>query len=449
MRTALTLTFIVILAAILRLINANAEFWFDEISSAIAFVGRPLPEIVTVYRLAGNHVLYSILVNIAVSLLGTEPWAQRLPAIVFGVGGVSAFWFVAGRVWPRLPALAGTLLFAVSYPHIYYSQNARGYSAFMFFALIATGLIVRLLDRDRDDRRHRWLGVAYSVTLALGLYAMVLMVFVIAGHAAVLAALRRWRLLAWTTAGAVLGALLYAPMALSMFEFYRADRESTGYPLLSATFLRMLAPILPALVAATVVMLPIVVRFVRRRPAIAALLLAPAVLNVLVPLVRGQGVYPRGFLYGLCLAYLLLVEGLDWVFARRPKLAWLLTAAAVIASTFPLVRFYQLPKQGFRQAIAYVDRHAQPSDQRAGLSYGGKAIRYYDSRFVLVQNVQQLEALTTRADRPLWVIVTFPTDLRTTAPPLYEWLRDRTSRRAEFPGVIGDGTVYVHYWPGP
>ena len=28
----------------------------------------------------------------------------------------------------------------------------------------------------------------------------------------------------------------------------------------------------------------------------------------------------------------------------------------------------------------------------------------------------------------------------------FEWLRTQPSHRAEFPGVIGDGMVHVHYW---
>ena len=137
---------IVVLAAVLRLAHANTEFWFDEIVTVIYFVRRPFVEVVGSYGLANNHVLNSVLVHLTAAWLGESPLAVRLPAIAFGVAGVWAFWFTACALWRREAALLGTLLFAVSYHHIYYSQSARGYSALIFFALVATGCAVSLTD---------------------------------------------------------------------------------------------------------------------------------------------------------------------------------------------------------------------------------------------------------------------------------------------------------------
>jgi uncharacterized membrane protein YuzA (DUF378 family) len=143
--------------AVLRLINANAELWYDEIVTVIHFVDVPFAQVVSTYGLANNHVLNSVLVNLVGAWFGTDPWLLRLPALVFGMAGVWAFWWVAVVLWPRGAALVGTTLFAVSYHHVYYSQNARGYSALIFFALVATGCVLRLTADTPDARSAtRW-----------------------------------------------------------------------------------------------------------------------------------------------------------------------------------------------------------------------------------------------------------------------------------------------------
>ena len=59
-------------------------------------------------------------------------------------------------------------------------------------------------------------------------------------------------------------------MAGSLIEYYRTHPADIGYPLLSRQFMRALAPLLPLLVAASGVMLPLAVRLARRMPLAAA-----------------------------------------------------------------------------------------------------------------------------------------------------------------------------------
>jgi hypothetical protein len=447
-RTRTIVAALVGVGALLRLINVNAELWFDEIVTVINFVHRPFAAVVSSYGLANNHVMNSVLTNAVGTWLGTSPWLLRLPAVLFGIAGVAAFWFTASALWPRTPALVGTGLFAVSYHHVYYSQNARGYSALIFFGLVATGCLLRLVDDDSPQRRWRY-PVGYAVAVGLGLYAMLLMTFVVAGHGVVLLARRRWRALAALAAGVGLAALLYAPMAGSLVDYYRSHPGDTGYPLLSMAFAQAIAPLIPLLLAAAVLTLPLVWRLWRRAPVAAALLLAPIAFNVLVPLLRGQGVYPRSFIYALPVAYLLIVEALDWAMTHVRTSIWLVATVAMAAlQAGRLVPFYQLPKQGFRQALAYIDTHSRPGDRRLGLTLGGKAARFYDSRYTLIEDVGRLQEATRPERGPAWIVSTFAAEMRASQPALDVWLHTAAADRAEFAGVIGDGTVHVHYWPG-
>ena len=192
--------------------------------------------------------------------------------------------------------------------------------------------------------------------------------------------------------------------------------------------------------------MPVIVRLARRRPDAAALLVVPAAFNVLLPIVRGQGVYPRTFIFGLAVGYFFLIEALDYLLARKPALAWVLTGVIAAGSFAQLVPYYRLPKQGFAQALAFVDANRAAADRRVGLTLAGKAVRFYDPSFELVENTAQILERTGDAAAPIWVISTFAGQMRADDPAVYEWLMRDTEPRAEFPGVIGDGTVHVSYW---
>jgi hypothetical protein len=83
-----------------------------------------------------------------------------------------------------------------------------------------------------------------------------------------------------------------------------------------------------------------------------------------------------------------------------------------------------------------------------GFVLGGKAARFYDDRYALIEDPQQLQAWIAGEPGPAWIVSTFAADLRAREPVLDAWLRTRAADRAEFPGIIGDGTVHVYYWPG-
>lgn len=191
-RSNLLLVAILVIAAVARWVGSSNALWFDEIVTVQNYVRLPLPEIVTTYNAANNHVMNSALAHMAVQALGEQPRTVRLPAIVFGIGGVWAFAFVARTLWPSGVALVGTSLFAVSYHHVYYSQDARGYSAFLFFAMLSAGALFRFL-RAQSDRAARLNGVVYALSIGFGTWALLLMAFVILGHAFVLLAAGRLR----------------------------------------------------------------------------------------------------------------------------------------------------------------------------------------------------------------------------------------------------------------
>ena len=83
--------------------------------------------------------------QIAGAIFGDGPAALRLPAVLFGVASIAALYLFARRVTTVREALVAAALMTVSYHHIWFSQNARGYSALLFWTLVSSWLFARAL----------------------------------------------------------------------------------------------------------------------------------------------------------------------------------------------------------------------------------------------------------------------------------------------------------------
>lgn len=451
-RQRLAIAAIIGVGAALRLFRAGGELWFDEIVTVEQTVRRPVAEIVSTYEIANQHVMNSLLAHASVAALGESPLAVRLPAIAFGIAAVPALFFAAHELWATETALLSAACLAVSYPHVFYTQSARGYSATVFFTLLATAFLFRLL--RRGPRSNPVDGPGYGLATALGLYSLLLFAFVAVGQGAVLLVARRWRALGWLCAGILLAALAYAPMRSDLAVYYTRRTTETGNPLLSPAFFAEIAPFAPALLAIAIGGGMLLFYFARREPLLAALLAAPLAFNVLLPMLHSQGVHPRSFIYALPFAYLVLGEGIDRSLRRSRALGAAFVAIVVGSSLVPLVRYYRLPKQPFLEALDYVAARRRPTETLIGVGLAGKAARFYDPSVPVVETARDLRRQVGGRKSAVWILLTFENELRRADPRLYECLRRGTTPEAVFPAAIGDGAVEVRRWapaerPGP
>ena len=113
------------------------------------------------------------------SALGETAWTVRLPAVIFGIASIPLLFLVGRAVATTREGLLAAAFLAVSYHHVWFSQNARGYTALLFWTLLCTLLFYRGLER------RRWPPfLAYAVAAALGAYTHLTFVFVVVSHAA-------------------------------------------------------------------------------------------------------------------------------------------------------------------------------------------------------------------------------------------------------------------------
>ena len=161
----------------LRLYKLNADLWLDEITPLYDYGAMSAFHVIVSYTNSNNHLLNTLLVKGIVSLTGPREWAIRLPAVLFGTATIPAVYWVARSVLSRRGALCVAVLLAVSYHHIFFSQNARGYSAYLFFSLLTSGL---LLDGLQMERIHTWW--LYTATMVLNFAPSLLALVVFAAH---------------------------------------------------------------------------------------------------------------------------------------------------------------------------------------------------------------------------------------------------------------------------
>lgn len=450
------------LGAALRLPGLDSGLWFDEIVTLVESVRPTLREIVTAFPGNNNHPLYSLLAHLSVVACGEHNWTVRLPAFVFGVAGIPLLYWVAVAVTNRTEALLASLLLAVSYHGVWFSQNARGYTILLFLTLLATWLLLRLLERPSQR-----LAIAYGVGVGLGVYTHLTMTFVAAAHGIVWGRQVsreptsfgrsqhvRTALLAFGVA-ALLGGLLYLPTAAQVYGVFTGPRPAAAAvatPRWAALEilrgLRVGFGTLGLLAALALLMLG-AVSYLRRTPVAALLFLLPGVVTAVGIVVMRAPIRPRFFLLLLGFGLLMLVRGAmefgRFLFRRdgdpRAELTGIVLVTAIaIVSTVSLRENYTYPKQDYDGALRFIERHRAASEPvvTSGLAVYPYS-RYYGKPWPAVQKPEELDRLRTGAGRT-WVVYSFEEYMD---PAVVERLHRSCGNQQVFHGTLGGGDVVV------
>src|SRR5205823_8653991 len=79
--------------------------------------------------------------------LGTSEIVLRLPSVLFGTASLALMFIVVTPLLGNRVALVSAGLLAISPFHVWYSQEARPYSLFLFLSLLSLALLQRIIDR--------------------------------------------------------------------------------------------------------------------------------------------------------------------------------------------------------------------------------------------------------------------------------------------------------------
>ncbi len=159
-------------SAVLRLAFLFRPMAYDESAAYVTYAAPPLRIGLSNYLHPGNHMLNTVLVHITTRLLGSEPWAIRLPALCAGVLFVPVAYMVVRQLWGAAPGVLTAGLAAGAASLVEYSSNGRGYmlGTLLFFVQVGLADYVR-----RHDNQAAWLLLA--VTSVLGLYTVTSMLY--------------------------------------------------------------------------------------------------------------------------------------------------------------------------------------------------------------------------------------------------------------------------------
>lgn len=141
----LALAIVTLLGAAVRVRYLFEPLRYDEAFTYCTYAARPLRAFLQDYSWPNNHIFHTILVHASTRLLGFQPWAIRLPALVAGILTIPLACLLFRRLFSPIVGLLAAALVAGSSILIEYSVNARGYSiqALLFVALLALALHLR------------------------------------------------------------------------------------------------------------------------------------------------------------------------------------------------------------------------------------------------------------------------------------------------------------------
>ncbi len=435
----LWLAAILALAAALRIWGLNAPMWHDEIQTLLTHVNLGWGEMVQSYSM-NHHYLHNIAAKASMTLFGDAPWAVRLPAMLFGLGSLAAMWFLARDIAGTVLAHVTTLLLALSYHEIWFSQNARGYTGLALFSTLGMLLFLRGI---KTPTRGTWL--LYGLCLAAAVFTHLTGAFFFMAQGLIWLGLVASRAVRGTLdgktlrlpfmgflVGGLVAALVYLPILPSLLHTVSTVSESSATdvmqeyqnPLWTAfeairTGIGQAGPLV-ALVGAAVLALSVLgaIALHRDAPLFAATTFLHIGLTAGLLMAVGMRIWPRFFFVDIGFLMLLIVAGVRLScaviahFAGGERVSRGLFAVAVVAmvaiSAYLAKRNYDFPKQDLAGAYAFTESQRKPGDRVYAVGYSEQDFRgYYNADWqAIYTNDEYLAALAEPG--PVILVVGFP-----------------------------------------
>jgi hypothetical protein len=151
------------------------DFWYDEVYTLDHFIFVPLYKTVSDYSQPNNHILFNLLSNVYVSILGLRdtyaamdsPWVLRLLPLFWAAGTLGFAFQAARRCGGAAAGYLAVIVLATTVPFFNFSAQVRGYSLSM---LLLTAMVYFLFRWEQDGRTAH--AAAASAAGALALYTI-------------------------------------------------------------------------------------------------------------------------------------------------------------------------------------------------------------------------------------------------------------------------------------
>jgi mannosyltransferase len=390
----LLLALITLAATFLRLHGLTAKsFWLDE-GIGIEIVRLNWTQFLhVIWSSEANMALYYLLLKFWMMMGDSEGFIRGL-SILFSVATVPLIYSLGARLFGQRAGLLAALLLGINAYHIRYAQDARSYAMFVFFAVLATWLFMRNLQKPSSAQWE-----LYGFVCALTAYCHFFGAMLVPAHVIPLLFWRKnqipWRKF-------TRGLLIFGAMTVPIVIFVLKTGLSpiSWAPPMNFDSLLAFGVIFSGndgrlLLALNVIAIGIALIMARRTSKsngrkssnrgytiIFSWLITPLAMVAACSLIKPMLV-PRFLIF--CLPALLLLVAAGISQCRPAALAWGLGIAITVCSMFGDINYFLYDLEGNRQdwrsLTSYVIEHSRPGDSIFFFYAAGEApFDYYCSR---------------------------------------------------------------------
>ena len=159
---------LVLLSIALRLPTLGSPLIEDEAISFNRYIDVPWKDLVFYYHDTNQHTLFLLLSKFSIWMFGESEIIFRLPSFLAGVLSIPLIYRLGLLIKiPWSSALISALLMGLSWPHLKYSLEGRGYALTIFLVLLATYSTVQYLNSSRWVWGSVLIGSGFAMTMAL------------------------------------------------------------------------------------------------------------------------------------------------------------------------------------------------------------------------------------------------------------------------------------------
>ena len=159
---------LVLLSIALRLPTLGSPLIEDEAISFNRYIDVPWKDLVFYYHDTNQHTLFLLLSKFSIWMFGESEIIFRLPSFLAGVLSIPLIYRLGLLIKiPRSSALISALLMGLSWPHLKYSLEGRGYALTIFLVLLATYSTVQYLNSSRWVWGSVLIGSGFAMVMTL------------------------------------------------------------------------------------------------------------------------------------------------------------------------------------------------------------------------------------------------------------------------------------------
>ncbi len=399
----------------LRQYIANRSFWVDEANLALNLINRNFGELTKPLDYEqGAPVGFLFIEKTIITILGNRDYILRLFPLFSGIlASILFYLIVSSFIKTKTAGLFAALLFAISWPLIYYSSELKQYSSDVMTGLLLIYLSIRCLSEKARLKDFILLGVVSVI----GIWISHPSAFILAGIGVTLTIekliKRAYRHLAWTLSLGLAWILALGLEYLVSLRYLVGNDYLRNYwqhsfmplPLWSdpswflKSYLSLLVTISPSLdrwylaSACSLLIVIGIISLLLRNRTITLLVVLPFVMVSIASAMQRYPLRGRFMLFLVPFAILLMAEGLGRLYSLFCKWSRILAASLSAAMVLFLLWIpvsginykFRVPPMGqdIKPVMEYVEKNRAPGDIVYVFHSARPAFNYYASFYGL------------------------------------------------------------------